>query len=100
MADGGVQLAVLVVGDALMEPFWPEGLGVNRGFLSALDAVWLLTNFHRTGHTTDVNLALSKRAELLEKLRQLSAFTKDNLLKPEFGNYALLPSSRYKLFSE
>ena len=100
VADGGVQLAVLVVGDALMEPFWPEGLGVNRGFLSALDAVWLLTNFHRTGHTTDVNLALSKRAELLEKLRQLSAFTKDNLLKPEFGNYALLPSSRYKLFSE
>ena len=28
------------VGDALLEPFWPQGLGSNRGFHSALDAVW------------------------------------------------------------
>ena len=27
-------------GDALLEPFWPQGLGSNRGFHSALDAVW------------------------------------------------------------
>merc|ERR1719189_1709422 len=25
-------------GDALLEPFWPEGLGIVRGFMSALDA--------------------------------------------------------------
>merc|ERR1719330_1780854 len=29
-----------VVGDALLEPFWPEGLGIMRGFMSALDAAW------------------------------------------------------------
>jgi hypothetical protein len=23
----------------LLEPFWPEGLGINRGFHTALDAV-------------------------------------------------------------
>jgi hypothetical protein len=31
---------VLPVGDTLLEPFWPQGLGSNRGFHSALDAVW------------------------------------------------------------
>ena len=30
---------VFLVGDALLEPFWPEGLGVVRGFLTVLDAV-------------------------------------------------------------
>ena len=33
-------LLVLPIGDALQEPFWPEGLGVNRGFHNALDACW------------------------------------------------------------
>ena len=28
------------VGDALQEPFWPEGLGVNRGMHNAADAAW------------------------------------------------------------
>ena len=98
--EAGTQLAVLVVGDALLEPFWPEGLGINRGFLSALDAVWMITHFHRTGHTADTVLALSKRSELLEKLRQLSAFTKDTFLKPDFQAYELSPSSRWKLFQE
>merc|ERR1719201_2394189 len=33
---GGV--FVCAVGDALLEPFWPEGLGIIRGFMSVLDA--------------------------------------------------------------
>jgi len=31
---------VLPIGDTLVNPFWPQGLGVNRGFHSSLDAVW------------------------------------------------------------
>ena len=31
---------VFPIGDSLLEPFWPQGLGSNRGFHSALDAVW------------------------------------------------------------
>ena len=96
----GAQLAVLVVGDALLEPFWPEGLGVNRGFLSALDAAWMLVHFHRTGRTRDTRAALAKRAELLEKLKSLSAFTKDQILRPEYQAFGILPSTRYKLVSE
>jgi len=29
---------VFPIGDSLLEPFWPQGLGSNRGFHSALDA--------------------------------------------------------------
>jgi hypothetical protein len=31
---------VLPIGDSLVNPFWPQGLGVNRGFHSSIDAVW------------------------------------------------------------
>merc|ERR1719360_161011 len=37
---GGKPALVMPVGDALMEPFWPQGLGSNRGFHTALNAVW------------------------------------------------------------
>ena len=33
-------MLVLPVGDALQEPFWPEGLGINRGMHNCLDACW------------------------------------------------------------
>ena len=40
--EGAVERPVPVfpIGDAVLEPFWPQGLGSNRGFHSALDAVW------------------------------------------------------------
>ncbi|KAJ3129902.1 hypothetical protein HK098_007656 [Nowakowskiella sp. JEL0407] len=31
---------VLPIGDALQNPYWPQGLGVNRGFHNSLDALW------------------------------------------------------------
>ena len=37
---GDRPLLVMPVGDALQEPFWPEGLGVNRGMHNAADAAW------------------------------------------------------------
>jgi len=42
----GKDLPVVLVGDALMEPFWPEGLGIVRGFLSAVDAVNALVTWN------------------------------------------------------
>jgi hypothetical protein len=40
--EAGAQKTALVlpVGDALLEPFWPQGLGMNRGVHGALNAVW------------------------------------------------------------
>eukprot|EP00835_Amoeboradix_gromovi_P006239 NODE_699_length_5074_cov_0.203417.p1 type:complete len:547 gc:universal NODE_699_length_5074_cov_0.203417:3497-1857(-) len=31
---------IFPIGDALQNPFWPQGLGINRGFQSTLDAVY------------------------------------------------------------
>lgn len=31
---------VMPAGDALQNPYWPQGLGINRGFHNAMDAVW------------------------------------------------------------
>jgi len=36
------QVIVTLVGDALLEPFWPLGTGCNRAVLSALDAAWIV----------------------------------------------------------
>jgi len=33
---------VTLVGDALIEPFWPLGTGCNRAIMSALDAAWVI----------------------------------------------------------
>jgi len=33
---------VTLVGDSLIEPFWPLGTGCNRAVLSALDAAWMV----------------------------------------------------------
>jgi hypothetical protein len=40
---------VFPIGDSLLEPFWPQGLGSNRGFHSALDAVWAAHVLSREG---------------------------------------------------
>ncbi|KAI8802617.1 hypothetical protein BJ742DRAFT_533351 [Cladochytrium replicatum] len=47
---------VLPIGDALVNPFWPQGLGVNRGFHSALDAVWASHVLRISGHNYDLAL--------------------------------------------
>uniref|UniRef100_A0A5F9CR37 [F-actin]-monooxygenase MICAL1 n=1 Tax=Oryctolagus cuniculus TaxID=9986 RepID=A0A5F9CR37_RABIT len=38
----GARLLLGLVGDCLVEPFWPLGTGVARGFLAALDAGWMV----------------------------------------------------------
>ena len=49
-AEGHAQpVPVFPIGDALLEPFWPQGLGSNRGFHSALDAAHALAVMRRDG---------------------------------------------------
>ena len=49
--SGGMahMVPILPIGDAILEPFWPQGLGSNRGFHSALDAVWAVHIMHEDG---------------------------------------------------
>ncbi len=44
-SKGEIPFLVMVSGDALLEPFWPEGLGIARGFLSAFDTVFIFQSF-------------------------------------------------------
>jgi hypothetical protein len=59
-ADGNERrvgrLPVLPVGDALQNPYWPQGLGVNRGFHTAVDAVWMAYTRVTTGDDTTAEL--------------------------------------------
>lgn len=38
----GHRLLTCLVGDSLLEPFWPTGTGCARGFFGGLDACWLM----------------------------------------------------------
>lgn len=67
----------LLVGDALQEPFWPEGLGINRGFLSALDAAWTVAHFRKV-NTEDL---LEARDSLFNAQKQLNGFNHDEVLQ-------------------
>lgn len=41
----GYRLLMILVGDSLLEPFWPTGSGCARGFLSSLDAGWAIRSW-------------------------------------------------------
>ena len=45
---------MLPVGDALQEPFWPEGLGINRGMHNALDACWAAHQWGDAGREAEI----------------------------------------------
>ena len=36
-----------LVGDSLVEPFGPEGLGISKGFLSVFDTAWMAERFKK-----------------------------------------------------
>jgi len=55
---------VLPIGDTLINPFWPQGLGVNRGFHTSLDAVWTIlldTITPPLGNSSSREIALQER---------------------------------------
>ncbi|XP_046845451.1 uncharacterized protein LOC124439271 isoform X2 [Xenia sp. Carnegie-2017] len=84
----GHRLLMALVGDSLIEPFWPTGSGCARGVLSALDTAWMLRSFAMDRPPLQI---LSER-ENVYKL--LSATTTDNLNK-KFDSYTINPFTRY-----
>ena len=60
-------LLVLHVGDALQEPFWPEGLGINRGMHNTFDACWTCNKWLAArGKAADVSTLLKERQQLYQ----------------------------------
>ncbi|CAL9682610.1 unnamed protein product [Knipowitschia caucasica] len=81
-------LLVTLVGDSLLEPFWPMGTGVARGFLAALDTAWMIRSWANGGAPLDV---LAMRESLYRILPQT---TPENMQK-NISLYTLDPTTRY-----
>jgi 2-polyprenyl-6-methoxyphenol hydroxylase-like FAD-dependent oxidoreductase len=93
--EGAPALPLCLIGDALLEPFWPTGLGCIRGFLGALDAISNLMIWFATG---DAEAVLANADTAFNILKSVEGQTKSYTLKPE-KEWQVHPSTRYKGFS-
>ncbi|KAI7791992.1 putative protein-methionine sulfoxide oxidase mical3b, partial [Triplophysa rosa] len=84
----GQALLVALVGDSLLEPFWPMGTGIARGFLAAMDTAWMVRSWGQ-GHAP-----LEVLAERESVYRLLPQTTPENVSK-NYSQYRLDPASRY-----
>ncbi|XP_067091697.1 F-actin-monooxygenase mical2b isoform X2 [Osmerus mordax] len=84
----GHQLLVALVGDSLLEPFWPMGTGCARGFLAAFDTAWMVRGWAQGKTPLEI---LAERESLYRLLPQT---TTENISK-NFDGYTVDPSTRY-----
>ncbi|XP_040472545.1 F-actin-monooxygenase MICAL1 isoform X2 [Falco naumanni] len=84
----GARLLLGLVGDCLVEPFWPLGTGVARGFLAAFDAAWMVRRWAAGTPPLEV---LAERESIYQLLSQTSP---DNTNK-NISQYSIDPATRY-----
>ena len=91
----GHRLLTALVGDSLLEPFWPTGTGCARGFFGGLDACWLMRSLHasvqRSGSTVTALEAIAERESIYRVLAQT---TPENTSK-DYASYTCDPHTRY-----
>ncbi|XP_052124565.1 F-actin-monooxygenase Mical [Frankliniella occidentalis] len=85
----GHKLLTMLVGDSLLEPFWPTGSGCARGFLSVLDACWAIRAWGSGQYSS-----LEVLAERESIYRLLGQTTPENLNR-DLNAYTLEPQTRY-----
>ncbi|XP_073078539.1 F-actin-monooxygenase MICAL3 isoform X16 [Manis javanica] len=86
--QNGHQLLVALVGDSLLEPFWPMGTGIARGFLAAMDSAWMVRSWSLGASPLEV---LAERESIYRLLPQT---TPENVSK-NFSQYSIDPVTRY-----
>uniref|UniRef100_A0A3Q2D093 F-actin monooxygenase n=1 Tax=Cyprinodon variegatus TaxID=28743 RepID=A0A3Q2D093_CYPVA len=84
----GHKLLVALVGDSLLEPFWPMGTGIARGFLAAMDSGWMVKSWAQGKTPLEV---LAERESIYRLLPQT---TSENVSK-NFSQYSVDPTTRY-----
>ena len=99
----GQPLLSLIVGDSLLEPFWPEGTGCARGFLSAMDAGWMMRDWF-LGQKNPLKILaereMTRWAECGELksnnnyFRSILNQTTDGNLVQNFKSYSIDPTTR------
>jgi hypothetical protein len=90
-------LLTALVGDSLLEPFWPTGSGAGRGFLSALDAAWMCRQWtlNRCWSQPQDEAAILKVLSERESVYRLLAQTTPENLSQNYSACSLNPASRY-----
>ncbi|XP_067940101.1 protein-methionine sulfoxide oxidase mical3b-like isoform X3 [Watersipora subatra] len=86
----GRKLLVTIVGDSLLEPFWPTGSGCARGFLACLDSAWAVKSW-ASGAVSPLQV-LAERESVYMLLSQTTAES----LSKSFNSYTINPITRYK----
>lgn len=84
----GRALLMSLVGDSLLEPFWPLGTGIARGFLAAFDTAWQLK---RLADGVSPMQLLYERESVYQLLSQT---THDNISK-NYAEFSIDPATRY-----
>ncbi|XP_055902549.1 F-actin-monooxygenase Mical isoform X2 [Eupeodes corollae] len=83
------RLLQCLVGDSLLEPFWPTGSGCARGFLSSMDAAYAIKLWNNPK-----NSILGVLAQRESIYRLLAQTTPENLQR-DIGSYTVDPATRY-----
>ncbi|XP_060914055.1 F-actin-monooxygenase mical1 isoform X1 [Labrus mixtus] len=84
----GKKLLMGLVGDCLVEPFWPLGTGIARGFLAAFDTAWMVRSW---GMGVSHLKVLAERESTYQVLSQT---TPENTSK-NYAAYTIDPKTRY-----
>uniref|UniRef100_A0A8C9Z7V6 F-actin monooxygenase n=1 Tax=Sander lucioperca TaxID=283035 RepID=A0A8C9Z7V6_SANLU len=84
----GHKLLVALVGDSLLEPFWPMGTGIARGFLAAMDSGWMVKSWAQGKTPLEV---LAERESIYRLLPQT---TPENVSK-NVSHFSVDPTTRY-----
>ncbi|XP_010873475.2 LOW QUALITY PROTEIN: F-actin-monooxygenase mical1 [Esox lucius] len=85
----GKKLLIGLVGDCLVEPFWPLGTGIARGFLAAFDAAWMVRSWGKGKAPLEV---LAERESIYQLLSQT---TPENISK-NYSAFSIDPATRYQ----
>ncbi|XP_023165273.2 F-actin-monooxygenase Mical isoform X4 [Drosophila hydei] len=89
MVRKGCRLLQCLVGDSLLEPFWPTGSGCARGFLSSMDAAYAIKLWSNPQNSTLGVLA--QRESIYRLLNQ----TTPDTLQRDISAYTVDPATRY-----
>ncbi|XP_017274751.1 F-actin-monooxygenase mical1 [Kryptolebias marmoratus] len=85
----GRKLLIALVGDCLVEPFWPLGTGIARGFFAAFDTAWIVRSW---GMGVPHPKVLAERESIYQLLSQT---TPENTSK-NYSQYSIDPKTRYQ----
>eukprot|EP00106_Octopus_bimaculoides_P005041 XP_014772483.1 PREDICTED: protein-methionine sulfoxide oxidase MICAL3-like isoform X3 [Octopus bimaculoides] len=83
------KMIMALVGDSLLEPFWPTGSGCARGFLSALDSAWMIRSW-AGGKLTPLQVIAER-----ESIYRLLSQTKPENINKNYNAYTIDPNTRY-----